>query len=95
MLWLYVDMNSNQLTSLGISLWPTAQEATVGPSKSFLDLSWRPIKYPKHVSLHTKTRVHSFHTHISQPDFESSNFWSSFYPSAEKTDFSVRAIINK
>lgn len=63
------DMNSNQLTSLGISLWPTAQEATVGPSKSFLDLSQRPIKNHKHVSLHTKTCVNSYHTHILQPDF--------------------------
>lgn len=74
------DMSSNQLASLGISLWPTAQEATVGPSKSFLDILWRPIKYPKHVSLQTKTHLNSFHTHISQPDFECSNFETVFIP---------------
>lgn len=88
-------MNSNQLTSLGISLWPTAQEATVGPSEFYLDLSWRPIKYPKHVSLHTKTHVNSFHKHISQPDFESSNFWNRFYSSAEKSRSSAPGIMGK
>lgn len=59
------DMNSNQIASLGTSLWPTAQDATVGPSKSFLDLSGHPIMYRKHLSLHTKTHVNSFHTHFT------------------------------
>lgn len=58
-------MNSNQLTSLGISLWPTAREATLGPSKSFLDLSLYPIKYHKHINWQAQIHAHKhLHTHI-------------------------------
>lgn len=59
------DMDSNQLTSLGISLWPTAREATLGPSKSFLDLSLYPIKYHKHINWQAQIHAHKhLHTHI-------------------------------
>lgn len=50
-------VNSNQLTSLGISLWPTAQEATVGSWKSFLDRSLFLIKCHKDINWHPDMHV--------------------------------------